>query len=104
MKRAALVLGVIIFAVPVLAEHAPAWGQQGSLRFEELPTEVRSHINKIRQACKWQEELDPDFSPYDFMQGVTVIDLDGDGSRDLMVDNEHICNGRLIGGTCSNSG
>jgi hypothetical protein len=38
------------------------------------------------------------------MQGITVVDLDGNRSRDLMVDNEELCNAAMAGANCSNRG
>ena len=38
------------------------------------------------------------------MQGFTTIDLDGDGSRDLMVDTVDLCNRCFFGANCSNRG
>ena len=78
-----------------------ALAQQREMQFQELPSEVQKHINAVRQSCK---ELDPDFKPYDAMQGIEVIDLNGDGSRDLLVNNEYVCNGRMAGANCTNRG
>jgi hypothetical protein len=91
-------------SIVALASHfhvSPASAQQQTMRFQDLPREVRSHVDEIRRSCK---ELDADFKPYDAMQGISVIDLNGDGSRDLMVDNEEVCNSHMAGANCSNRG
>ena len=38
------------------------------------------------------------------MQGIQVLDLKGDGSRDIVVDNEGLCGRHISGGNCSNRG
>jgi hypothetical protein len=41
---------------------------------------------------------------FDDMQGILVLDLKGDGSRDIVVDNEALCGSRLAAANCSNRG
>ncbi len=101
-----LLFGFLLIAAPAMppASHFlvnSASAQQQTMRFQDLPKEVRNHVDEIRQSCK---ELDPEFKPYDAMQGINVIDLNGDGSRDLMVDNEEVCNSHMAGANCSNRG
>jgi len=38
------------------------------------------------------------------MQGITIVDLKGDGSRDIAVDNEGLCGAHMAGVNCSNRG
>ena len=71
------------------------------MQFQELPKNIQTSVAQTRDSCK---EMDTDFEPHDAMQGITVIDLDGDGSRDLMVDNEELCNARMAGANCTNRG
>ena len=36
------------------------------------------------------------------MQGINILDLKGDGSRDNVVDNEGLCGSHMAGANCSN--
>jgi hypothetical protein len=85
----------------VMKPFAPSAPAAPTIQFRELPREVQDHVNKVRQSCK---DLDPEFKPYDLMQGITAIDLGGDNSRDIMVDNEKLCNNWMKGENCSNRG
>ena len=38
------------------------------------------------------------------MQGIQILDLKGDGSRDIFVDNEGLCGDHIAGVNCSNRG
>jgi hypothetical protein len=70
-------------------------------KFETLPHEVRMHVEEIRDRCM---EADPQFKPYDPMQGITVVDLDGSAAA-LIVDNEELCAPvRAAGFNCTNRG
>jgi hypothetical protein len=69
--------------------------------FADLPPDVRTHIEEVRTSCR---EQDPDFKPYSDTDGVEVVDLAGDGSQDLLVDNEQLCNGQHRGYNCTNRG
>jgi hypothetical protein len=71
-----------------------------SIEFRQLPREIRDHAINVRKSCK---ELNPDIAFYD-MQGITVLDLKGDGSSDIAVDNEGLCGVHMAGGNCSNRG
>jgi len=78
-----------------------AAAENPSLRHEQLPDDLRKYVDDIRQHCK---ENDEGSQPKDPMQGIAVIDLDGDGSKDLMVDAERLCTTWIPGGNCSNRG
>ena len=38
------------------------------------------------------------------MQGIEILDLKGDGSQDIFVDNEGLCGSHMAGANCSNRG
>jgi len=78
-----------------------ALAQQAGMQFQQLPKEVQGQVNEVRQSCK---DLDPNFKPNDDMQGIAVIDLNGDGSRDFAVDNRYLCNEWMSGANCTNRG
>jgi hypothetical protein len=71
-----LLIAAALFAGPGFA--------QPSLEFRQLPKEIRDRAIDVRRGCK---ELDPEMT-FNDMQGITVVDLKGDGSRDIVVDNE----------------
>jgi len=71
------------------------------MQFKNLPPEVRKYADGIRQRCR---DLGGAFRLHDTMQGISVIDLDGDGSQDLMVDTIDLCNSCHFGANCSNRG
>jgi hypothetical protein len=86
---------VALFVLTTSAVAAPQ-----EFRLESLPEEVRLHVQEIRNSCL---EADPQFKPYDPMQGITPIDLDGGAA--LMVDNEELCAPvRAAGFNCTNRG
>src|ERR1700754_3733750 len=70
-------------------------------QYDQLPQEVRNTVRDIRNSCK---EDDPDFKPHAIDQGITVVDLDGRRSKDIMLDSENVCNGAHAGANCSNRG
>ena len=78
-----------------------ALAQGPEMQYQQLPNDVRHYVESIRESCI---ALDPQSKPYDSMQGITVVDLDGEGSRDLLVDTEQLCNGWLKGANCNNRG
>jgi hypothetical protein len=70
--------------------------------FNQLPKEVRNLVAEVRNNSK---ELEPEMKINDEMSGVQILDLNGDGSRDIFVDNEELCGSlHLAGGNCSNRG
>jgi hypothetical protein len=95
VQTAASVVWLIFWQINVAAAQPP------ELHFRQLPNDVRTYVEDVRKSCT---ALDPSSKPYDAMQGISVIDLDGDGSRDLLVDAEQVCNSWLKGGNCSNRG
>jgi hypothetical protein len=89
-----LAVAVIIW-LPIRAETFVRLG------FQQLPGEIRQHAIEVRQACK---ELTGDNRTFDDMQGIQIVDLKGDGSRDIIVDNESLCGSHMAGANCSNRG
>lgn len=75
--------------------------QPRTVSLEDLPPAVRQHIYSVRESCR---RFYPDFAPHRPMQGVTIVDLDGDGSRDVLVDNEWLCNDHIPAANCTNRG
>src|SRR2546423_676726 len=73
---------------------------QSNLVFSQLPQEIRSHVKEVQSACL---ELDPD-RKFNDMSGIRILDLSGDGSRDIFVNNELICGNAMAGAGCSNRG
>jgi hypothetical protein len=55
---------------------------------------------EVRKACK---ENAPEMTLTD-MQGIQILNLNGDGSHDIFVDNEDLCGEHIAGGNCSNRG
>jgi len=79
----------------------PASAQQQSMQFRQLPSKVSSDVKRIRKLCKG---FNRKFKPYNLMHGITVIDLEGDGSRDLLMDARRLCNDWMPGANCSKRG
>ncbi len=85
------------FATP----HDASAQQNGSREFSRLPSAIQNHVRKIRASCR---ELDPKHRVYHAMTGISEIDLEGDGVKELMVDNLGLCNSHMAGANCSNRG
>jgi len=83
----------------LLAIYAASSQAQPTQQYPGLPAEVRAYAEKVRAKCK---EAEPDFKPYDEMQGITLIKL-GD-ARALLVDAEQLCDSWIKGGNCTNRG
>lgn len=88
-------------ALVVFFSSSAAFAQAKSMQYQQLPPEIRKYADDIHRSCK---EQDDSSQPSDLMQGIQVIDLDGSGARDLLVDAETLCNGWIKGGNCSNRG
>lgn len=69
--------------------------------FDQLPSEIRNHIDGVRRACK---DANEDFKVRDLMQGVKIVDLNGGGLQGVMVDDETLCDAPIAGVNCSNRG
>jgi hypothetical protein len=89
----------IIYAIALWLYAAPAVAQQ-SMEFRQLPKEVRDHATRVRRSCN---ESYPDMRFKD-MQGIQILDLEGDGSRDIFIDNKDLCGDQIPGANCSNRG
>ena len=79
----------------------PASAQVSGMSFKDLPPDAKKYANGIRQKCR---DFGGAFKLHSRMQGFTTIDLDGDGSRDLLVDTIDLCNSCHFGANCSNRG
>ena len=69
--------------------------------FNALPSEVVGYVREIRKRCA---ELIPETRPYAIDQGISFVDIDGDGATDIIVDAETLCGAWIKGGNCSNRG
>jgi hypothetical protein len=98
MKPYNIVLATYLLSVlPVTA--------QPTLDFKQLPKEVRDHAIEVRNSCQWYlSEGDDEVRTFDEMQGIQILDLKGDGSRNIFVDNEGLCGKAMLGANCSNRG
>lgn len=83
-----------------LASAAAA--HQADIEFNRLPDDIQRHILDVRNSCTEQHAEGVRVS--DPAQGVTVVDIDNDGSTDFLVDNEEICGTHMAGANCSNRG
>jgi hypothetical protein len=97
-----LLIGLAAIVVVTGANAAPTTTTAAEpLAFERLPKDIRQHAIEVRRACK---ELDADDTTFEDMQGIQIVDLKGDGSRDIIVDNEGLCGSHMAGANCSNRG
>jgi hypothetical protein len=94
-----LVAQVGVYTIGFAAAEVP--GQRFPLQYEQLPSDLRSYVDQTRRLCK---EQDDNSLPADLMSGISFIDLDGNGSKDLMVEAAQLCAGEIKGGNCSNRG
>jgi hypothetical protein len=99
--KAQTIAAFVLSALVVCFSFFDALAQGKTMQYQQLPPEIRKHADDIHRACK---EQDDQSQPHDLMQGITVLDLDGNGARDLLVDDESLCNSAIKGGNCSNRG
>ena len=88
---------IVQFAIYLLTTIPLA--AQPSLEFRQLPKEIWDHATEVRGSCK---ELAGDDRKFDDMQGINILDLTGNGSRDIVVDDEGLCGSHMAGANCSN--
>jgi hypothetical protein len=90
MRKILLATAAVLLTIPAYAKDSkfPTW----------FPREVKNQVLDIRNNCT---ELTKNKYPNE-MQGVTILDLKGDGSRDIIVSSEQLCGDWLAGGNCSN--
>jgi hypothetical protein len=89
---------------PQVVENQPSQPNVAAqeLTFSQLPKEARNLVDEVRNRCK---EAEPDMKLDYEMSGIQVYDLNGDGSRDIFIDDGELCGGlRIAGGNCSNRG
>jgi len=99
LSNCSLVLSAVV-QVTFASTHF-AMAEDSRIRYEQLPVDLRKYVDDIHRHCK---ENDENSQPKDRMQGISLIDLDGHGSKDLMVDAERLCTTWIPGGNCSNRG
>ena len=110
MKYTTRLLGAAI-ALVLLAVHARAgsslpWPDdklsKSPIAWGDLPKEVTKTVVEVRDRCK---DSDGDnVEPPQRWQGISFVDLKGDGSRDIVVDHAFLCHGARAGENCSNRG
>src|SRR5713101_4244164 len=102
LTRLANTLTLVAFGCFVQLIGTSAFAQlPESLTFQQLPREIRNHAIEVRKSCAGLAGDDRTF--YE-MQGIQILDLMGDGSRDIVVDNEGLCGSHMAGANCSNRG
>jgi hypothetical protein len=96
-------LQLMIAAACAISTGAAAFprDQHGLPVYSELPKEIRDTAGEVRGRCK-EADVDGGEMRFDDWQGIYLVDLNGDGSDDIVVDHEHLCNGRMAGFNCSN--
>ena len=95
MSRRSILAAVLV----ALVTASDAMAEPPTISYADLPQGVRADVQTTRTSCK----AEGDEGTYDDMQGITPISFE-DGSRGLIVDNEHVCNGWIKAGNCSNRG
>ena len=91
---------VVLLAVISLPLAAATESSQ-SLDAANFPDEVRTVLDEVREACK-EARLTPSTDP---QAGVTIIDLDRDGSKDIFLNASKACETRFKGnGVCRTGG
>lgn len=96
-------LHLLFFAVSALlwqSQHNFANARTTERLFDLLPREARIQISATRQFCKEAGAA----APQSVDDGLSSIDLNGDGSRDILLDWQYIACGVAGGGGCSNRG
>jgi hypothetical protein len=86
--------------IAVVLSCVTASTAQEIMNFNQLPNEVRDLAIDVRKQCK---DLEPEMNFTD-MQGIQILSLTGDNSRDIFVDNEDLCGEHIAGANCSNRG
>jgi hypothetical protein len=99
--KAQAITAIMLPALVVAFSCSAAFAQAKPMQYQQLPSEVRKYADDVHRSCK---EQDDQSQPLDLMQGITVLDLDGSGARDFLVDAETLCNSSIKGGNCSNRG
>jgi hypothetical protein len=79
---------------------SPAAAEMTQQEFDQLPQEARTMVTQIRASCK---ELGHEI-PDELDAGILFIDLNGDGSRDIVFDSAKVCSYLVPGANCSNQG
>jgi hypothetical protein len=71
-----------------------------TLEASEYPPEVKKALDDVRSACKGEEHEVVD----DPQAGVTIIDLDRDGSKDILLEAWRTCSVEMKGAGCNAAG
>lgn len=88
---------VAMLAFPLLA-HAQ---DNGAAEFRQLPAAIQKHVREVRAACN---ELNPENSSIYAMSGIQPVDIEGDGIKEILVNDLDLCNSHMAGANCSNRG
>lgn len=95
-------LNSLMLCVALVFVAQPALAQRREIKFFELPLDIQRHVTEVRKSCR--ELHDEGMHVSEPSQGVTVVDIERDGSTDFLVDNEEICGTHMAGANCSNRG
>jgi hypothetical protein len=94
IKTLAIALAAMLLPHLALAE---SWQ---TLDAADFPPDVKKGLDEVRSACKEEghEVID------DPQAGVTIVDLDRDGSKDIILAAWHACTVEMKGGGCNTAG
>ena len=96
--KATKTLGIALAAL--LLPHLAIAETWLTLEASEYPPEVKKGLDDVRSACKGEEHEVVD----DPQAGVTIIDLDRDGSKDILLEAWRACSVEMKGGGCNTAG
>lgn len=87
----------LVFLIPLSRANA----QPQELSFKDLPNEMRDVIKKTQKRCaEWSGEAHDESD----LSRVSIIDLDGTGSKDIILSHRNICRYLVRGGNCDTWG
>jgi hypothetical protein len=91
---------IAVTLAALLLPHIAVAETQQTLDASDYPAEVKKLLDDARSACRensGQVSEDP-------QAGVTIIDLDRDGSKDILLDGWHTCDIPVKGNGACNTG
>jgi hypothetical protein len=96
--KATKTLGIALAAL--LLPHVAVAETWLTLEASEYPAEVKKGLDDVRSACKGEEHEVVD----DPQAGVTIIDLDRDDSKDILLEAWRACSVEMKGAGCNTAG
>src|SRR5262245_8826979 len=97
MKATKAVRGVLAGLTVLLLPHVALAVTWLELEPSQYPTEVRKLLAEVREACK---EAGNEIVDYP-QAGVTIVDLNRDGSKDIILEAWRACSVPLKGAGCN---